>query len=246
MRACWVATSVVPVTKGRARCPSGPCDDSSQQSRHRRVVRGRRDGRPRIRLDARLGDGIRFGRQRRERVLWTGRDGADQRRGRCRAGGARVRRRIRPGAGVGRPPCPLPADRVRGRVPLQEGGDHFGSDGRVPGRDRRVVGDGRRRAHRGERRVTESGADGRRDRDGASPRLDVRPGGGTRADPVHRAQHDGRHQGHHGVAARARQRPGQCQGVARRRHSHDVGHGTGHERQVQGNRPTAASPCTSR
>ena len=90
---------------------------------------------------------------------------------------------------------------------LQERRHDLGRDGRMPGRGRRQLGDGRGRPGRMPRRQPAARAHGRRDRDGAPPRHDMRSSRRSRAGALHRAQRDGRDQGHHRRAARCQSDP---------------------------------------
>ena len=93
----------------------------------------------------------------------------------------------------------LPAHRGRDRQHVQEGGDDLGGDGRLSGRDRRLERHGGGGAGPVPRRLRRAGGDGGRDRHGAPPRPDLRPGRRAGPDPLHRAEYDGRGQGDHRV-----------------------------------------------
>ncbi len=95
------------------------------------------------------------------------------------------------------------ADRGRDWPHFQAARDDLGGVGRLSGRDRRVVRHGRGGAGRALGGVAGAIGRGRRDRDGAPPRTHLRPHRRTRADPLHRTQLHGRHQGDYGRHAGA-------------------------------------------
>jgi L-serine dehydratase len=77
----------------------------------------------------------------------------------------------------------LPAHRRGHRHPLQGERQHQRRRGRLPGRGRRGLQHGRRRAVRGDGRHARAGGERRRDRHGAPPGPDLRPGRRAGADP---------------------------------------------------------------
>ena len=97
-------------------------------------------------------------------------------------------------------------DRDRDRLAVQAQRLDFGGRGRLPGRSRRRLVDGGRWALRRARRLERADRERRRDRDGASPRHDLRSDRRPGADPVHRAQRLRRRQGDRRRLARAARR----------------------------------------
>ena len=216
-RAIWTTMKAMRLPRmphRAASCPagwawSGAPPGSAAAARHRELAGCRRLDRgdpgqpPGIPGDARVGQLLRAGRERGERR---------------RSAGWSPRRPTGPRAWSRRCCCttsasatvdesgiePPPAHRRRDRQHHQEGGDDLRGDGRMPGRDRRLQRHGGGGADPMPRRLGRAGRHGGRDRPGAPPGPDLRSGGGAGPDPLHRAEHDGRGQGHHGVHPRAR------------------------------------------
>ncbi len=143
-----------------------------------------------------LGDPVRAGGERGERVGRAGGDRADQRRGRHRPGRAALLHPVRAG-GRRRRGGALPARRGAVGVLFKENASISGAEVGCQGE----VGSACSMAAAGLAEVlggyAGAGGERRRDRDGAQPRADLRPGRRPGADPVHRAQRGGLGQGDH-------------------------------------------------
>ena len=95
-----------------------------------------------------------------------------------------------------RGPRRFPPDRDGDRRPVQAQRLDLRGGGRLPGGGRRRLVHGRGGPLRGPRRLERAGRERRRDRDGASPRHDLRSGRRPRPDPLHRAQRLRRRESH--------------------------------------------------
>jgi iron-sulfur-dependent L-serine dehydratase single chain form len=127
----------------------------------------------------------------------------------------------------------LPAHGGGHRHPLQGERQHQRCRGGLPGRGRRGLQHGRGRPVRRARRHARAGRERRRDRHGAPPGPDLRPGGRAGADSLHRAQRHRLGQGHqrraHGPARR--RHPPRESGPGHQDHARDR---CRHDDQVQG------------